>query len=201
MSFSRSFLKASGLSDEQIQAVMEEHNAVVDALKQQRDSFKADAEKLTEVQKQLDDLKSGEDYQAKYDQEHKAFEDYKAEVKAEAELANVKSAYRKLLTDEKISDKRLDAVIRLTDFSKMKLDKGGNLEGADELRKSIRDEWGEYIVTTRTEHEQVATPPNNRGGAIMTRAEIFAKDDKGRYKLSTAERQRAIAENLNTIKN
>ncbi len=194
MSFSRSFLKASGLTDEQITAVMEEHTAVVDALKQQRDGYKADAEKLADVQKQLDDLKGGEDYQAKYEQEHKAFEDYKAGVKAEAQLNDVKAAYRKLLTEEKISDKRLDAVIRLTDFSKMKLNDDGSLANADELRKAIRDEWNEYIVTTRTEHENVATPPVGQGSKL-SREDIFKRDEHGRYVLSTEERQKAIAEN------
>lgn len=195
MSFSRSFLKASGLSDEQITAVMEEHNAVVDALKQQRDGYKADAEKLSDVQKQLDDLKGGEDYQAKYDAEHKAFEDYKEQVKAEAELGSKKDAYRKLLAEEKISDKRYDAVIRLTDFGKMKLDKDGNLANADELRKAIRDEWGEYIVTTRTEHENVATPPKGQGNGMLSRDDIFKRDENGRYVHTTEERQKLIAEN------
>lgn len=194
MAFTRSFLKASGLTDEQITAVMEEHNAVTDALKQQRDGFKADSEKLSEVQKELDDLKGGENYQAKYDQEHKAFEDYKAQVKAEAELASVKEAYRKLLADEKVSDKHMNAVIRLTDFSGMKLDKDGNLAGADELRKNIRDEWSEYITTTRTEHERVATPPTGQGSKL-SRDDIFKRDEHGRYLYSTEERQKLIAQN------
>lgn len=194
MGFTRSFLKSIGLSEEQITAVVEEHNAVVDALKQQRDGYKADAEKLPEVQKQLDELKSGDDYKAKYEEEHNAFEKYKADVKAEAELGNLKEAYRKLLAEENISDKRHDAIIRLTDFGKMKLDKDGNLANADELRKAIRDEWSDYIVTTRTEHEKVATPPKGQASKL-TREDIFKRDEHGHYVLTTEERQKAIAEN------
>ena len=37
------------------------------------------------------------------------------------------------------------------------------------------------------------TPPDTTGGA-KSRAEIYKKDDKGRYILSTAERQAALAE-------
>lgn len=194
MSFSRSFLKASGLSDEQVQAVMEEHNAVVEALKQQRDGFKADAEKLSAVQKELDDLKGGEDYKSKYQEEHDAFEKYKADVKAEADLSKVKDAYRKVLTDEKISPKWLDPIIRMEDFSGMKLDKDGNLANNEQLRKMIHDKYPEYIATERTEREKVATPPSN-GGAKLTREDIFKRDEHGRYILSTEERQKAIAEN------
>ena len=195
MSFTRSFLKASGLSDEQITAVMEEHSAVVEALKQQRDGYKADAEKLPEVQKQLDAMKGGEDYKAKYEDLQKDFDGYKAKVQAEAELNAKKAAYRKMLAEEKVSDKRLDAVLRLTDFDKMKLDKDGALADPEKLREAIREDWADYIVTTRTEHEQVATPPTGQGGGKMTRDDIFRRDDHGRYVHTTEERQKLIAEN------
>lgn len=195
MSFTRTFLKTMSLTDEQISAIMEEHVAVTDALKKQRDDYKAEADKLPGIQKQLDALKSGEDYKAKYEAEHKALEEYKAQVKADADLAKIKDAYRELLKEEKISEKRLDAVIRLTDFSNMKLDKDGHLENADQLRESIKNEWSDYITTTRTERENVATPPGNTGSGKMTREDIFKKDEHGRYVLTTEERQKAIAEN------
>lgn len=187
MAFTRTFLKTMNLTDEQISAIMEEHVAVTDALKKQRDDYKAEADKLPEALKELDAVKGGEDYKAKWESEHKSFEDYKAQIKAEADLNKVKAAYRKLLMDEKISDKRLDAVIRLTDFGKMTLDKDGNLENADQLREGIRSEWGDYIATTRTEHERVATPPAV-GKSTPTKEEILAIKDTG-------ERQKAISEN------
>lgn len=200
MSFTRSFLKATGLTDEQISAVMDAHSEVVDALKSQRDGYKADAEKLPEIQQQLDALKGAEEYKGKYEKEHESFERYKAKVQADAEAAKVQAAYRKLLTDEKVSEKRLDAVIRLTDFSGMKLKEDGTLEDADKLRKGIRDDWGDYIVTEKTIRENVATPLLNQGGGKMTRDDIFKRDDHGRYVLSTEERQKAIAENPQAFK-
>lgn len=176
MAFTRKFLETMNLTDAQIGAIMEE------------------ADKLQNVQKQLDDL-GGVDYKAKYESEHKALEDYKAQVRADADLEKKKAAYRKLLTEENISEKRLGAVIRLTDFSGMKLDKDGNLDGADKLRESIKTEWSDYITTTRTEREQVATPPSGAGNAKLTREDIFKRDEHGRYVLSTEERQKAIMKN------
>ena len=123
MAFTRNWLKTLGITEDQVSAIMEEHVAVVNGLKEDRDKYKAEAEKLPAVQKELDDLKSGEDYKAKYDQEHKDFEAYKQQVADNEVLAKKKAAYRKLLAEEKISEKRLDAVIRLTDFSKITLDK------------------------------------------------------------------------------
>ena len=39
------------------------------------------------------------------------------------------------------------------------------------------------------------TPPIGGNGKISSKADIYAKDENGRYKLSTEERQKAIAEN------
>lgn len=200
MSFTRSFLKATGLSDEQIQAVMEEHSAVTEALKQQRDGYKADAEKLPDVLKKLDAYKDNEDYKAKYEKEHNSFEKYKADVKAEADLGKTKDAYRKMLAEEKISNRWVEPIIRMEDFSGMTLDENGNLSNADQLRKAIREKYPEYIVTERTEHEKIATPPEVKGGAKLTRDDIFKRDERGHYVLSTEERQKAIAENPQAFK-
>ena len=187
MGFTRSFLKATGLTDEQITAVMEEHTAVTDALKSQRDGYKEQAEKAADLQKQLDDAKGGEDFKQKYEDEHKAFEDFKKKAADDAEAARVRAAYRSLLVDEKIGAKRIDSIIKVTDFSKMKLGKDGRLENEDELRKSIGDEWSEF-KTTVTERGAVVEKPRQTAKATKTKEEIFAIKD-------TAERQKAIAEN------
>lgn len=188
MGFSRSFLKATGLTDEQITAVMEEHTAVTEALKKQRDDYKADADKAAELQKQLDGMKGGEDFKKKYEDEHKAFEDFKKETAQNAEAAKVRAAYRKLLIEEKIGEKRLDSILKVTDFSKMKLDKDGNLEDVEGLRKAIGDEWGDFKTTVTTKGADVETPPKT-GNGKMTKEEILKIED-------TAKRQEAIAQNL-----
>lgn len=76
MAFTRKFLKALGLTEEQVDSVVEAHTETVDGLKSQMAGYKADAEKLEGVQSELDDLKAkggGEDYKSKYDSEHAAF--------------------------------------------------------------------------------------------------------------------------------
>ena len=188
MAFTRSFLKSMGLSEEQIQAVIDAHLEVVNPLKEDRDKLKQDAANVSDLQKELDSLKSGEDFKAKYDAEHKAFEDYKNEMKAQAEQAKVQAAYRKLLAEEKISEKRLDAVCRLTDFSKMKLDKDGNLTDVDKLRESIKSDWSDYITDTIVKGADVENPPKV-AKATMTKEDILKIKD-------TSARQKAIAANI-----
>lgn len=171
MSFTRAFLKSVGLSDEQISAVIEEHAAVVDTLKQKRDEAKAEAdalkqevEKTSDLQTQLDELKKS-DYKSKYEQEHADFEAYKADVTKKAETDKLREAYRKLLTDEKINDKRHDVILKVTDFSSMKLDKDGNLQDADTLRKNINDTWSDFKVSTKQRGSHSETPPKEQSGS------------------------------------
>lgn len=172
---------------EKAQKIMDEHISVTNGLKDERDSYKADAEKATDLQKQLDDIANGEDFKKKYEDEHQAFEDFKKKTESDANAAKVGAAYRKLLSGEGISEKRLDAILKVTDLSKMRLDKDGNLEKADELKKAINDEWGEF-KTTVTEKGAVVEKPPQTGKVTKTKEEIYAIKD-------TAQRQKAIAEN------
>lgn len=181
MALTRKFLEAMSLSGEQIQAIIDEHTSVTDALKAQRDKYeqeaqkyKTEAEKVPELETKLKGYEGKADFEEKFNAEHKAFEDYKAQIAREAETEKVKAAYRQLLLDENISEKRVPAVLKLTDFSEMKLDKEGKLENLDALKKSIGEEWSDYKVT-RTERKQfVATPPRDNTGSAGSRArEIY----------------------------
>lgn len=172
---------------EKAQQIMDGHIAVTDGLKDERDSYKQEAEKAADLQKQLDSINGGEDWKKKFDEEHEAFENFKKQTAQDAESAKVKAAYRKLLADEGISEKRLDAILKVSDLSKMKLDKDGNLDSVNELKKAINDEWGEF-KTTVTEKGAVVEKPLQTGKATKTKDEIYAIKD-------TAQRQKAIAEN------
>jgi hypothetical protein len=176
MAFTRSFLNATGLTEEQVKAVMEEHVSVTDALKADRDKYKAEADKLPGVQKELDDLKGGDDWKQKYEDEHKAFEDFKAKTAQDAEAAKVQAAYRKLLIEEKIGEKWLDRVMESTNFSGMKLDKDGNLADSDELKKALDKKWGDVKTTITTQGAVVETPPktDNSGFESMNLADKMA---------------------------
>ena len=192
MGFGRKWLDGI-LEDEELspkekaQKIMDEHINVTNGLKDERDNYKAEAEKAADLQKQLDDKANGENWQEKYEKEHEAFEDFKKQTAADAEAGRVRAAYRKLLSGEGISEKRIDSILKVTDFSKMKLDKDGNLEREEDLKTAINDEWGDF-KTTVTEKGAVVEKPPQVGKATKTKEEIFAIKD-------TAERQKAIAEN------
>lgn len=173
--------------EEKEKAIMDEHISVTDGLKDERDKYKTEADKVPELQKELDSKNGGDDWKEKYEKEHSEFEAFKKETADNAEAAKVKAAYRKLLSDEGISEKRLDSILKVSDLSKVKLDKDGNIEGVDELKKSINEEWGEFKTTTTQKGARVENPPT-AGKSKMTVDEIMAIKDTG-------ERQKAMFEN------
>lgn len=190
MAFTRNFLKTMNLTDEQVNAIIEEHTNVTDALKAQRDKavndakdLKEKADKVPELEKQLEAAQGGEDFKAKWEKEHQDFEDYKANIAKEQQTEKAKAAYRKLLSDENINEKHIDLVMRKTDFSNMKIDKDGNLENLDGLKKAISDDWNVFKVTKKERKQDVSTPPKDGGtGSGMSRAkELAMKFQQERY--------------------
>ncbi len=168
MGLSRAMLKGMGLTDEQVTAIVEEHTSVLTAIKEERDKYKEDAEKLPKVQKELDKLKgdtSAGDWEKKYNDEHKAFEDYKKEIADKAALEGVKSAYKTLLTEANVGEKHIDSILRVTDFSAMKLDKDGKLTDSDKLTETIKKDWSGFITTKETKGSQPETPPGGGQGS------------------------------------
>lgn len=198
----RKMLKAMGIEDEKIEQIVDAHTEVTEGLKSERDQYKADAERLVTVQQELDALKAknGDDWKAKYDTLKKTFDDFKTETASREKSEKVKAAYSQLLKDSKVDEKRIDAILKITDLSGMSLDENGKLVDADKLKESIKTEWSAFIQTTGTKGTDVETPPDNHGGATLTKADIYAKDEHGRYKMSTAERQKALASNPDLLK-
>ena len=203
MALTRKMLKAMGIEEEKIDEIIEAHRDVTDALKEERDKYKVDAEKLADVQKEYDDLKKKADlkendpYKEKYEKEHKDFEEFKAGVKAEKEKADKTKAYKELLKKAGVSDKRIDSILKVTAVDDIELDNEGNVKDADKVVENIKSEWAEFIVTESQRGAGTENPPRNASGNNkMTKAEIYKKDEHGRYVLSTAERQKAILENI-----
>lgn len=147
-----------------------------------------------EKQTAEDSATTAEKWKTKYEALKSEFNDYKGEQTKKESRATKEKAYRELLKAAGISEKRIDAVLKVSDVDGVELDDKGAIKGAEELTKSVKSEWADFIVTTTTKGADTAHPPANTGGA-MTKADIYKKDEKGRYVMSTAERQKALEEN------
>ena len=196
MSLTRKMLKAMGIEEEKIDQIIEAHTETVDGFKDKLNDYKEKAEKYDGVKKELDELKEGgDDWQKKYEKEHSDFEAYKTDVTAKETKRTKEHAIRELLKSAGVSEKRLDAVLKVTNLDDFELDKDGKIKDADKHTETVKTEWADFIETTSTQGANTATPPTNNGGTKMTKADIYKKDDKGRYVLSTEERQKALVEN------
>lgn len=206
MALSRRMLTAMGITAEQIEQIIEAHTETVSGLKQQiadlgdelakaKESGTADSDRLKDVQKELDTLKEQVAADAKaregkdYDALKKEFDDYKADIQAKAVKSAKEKAFRDLLTDMKVSDKGVSLILKYQGVNGIELDEDGKLKDAPALRKSVKEDWSDYISTVETKGADTKTPPgSNSGAGKMTKADIMKIKD-------TSERQKAIAEN------
>lgn len=190
MALTRKLLKGMGLSEEQVDTIIEAHTDTVDGLKADVGKYKADAEKLPGVQRELDALKAAGDggYKEKYEAEHKDFEDFKKTVQAKEARTAKETAYRALLREAGISEKRIDAVLKVSDMDAVELE-GGKIRDAERLKDAIRQEWADFVVKETAQGAQTANPPVNAGGGVLTKHEIAQIKDP-------AERRAAIAANM-----
>ena len=185
----RSLAKESGVEipKELEDALVSEHLTARDAYAEEQ--VKAELEKQPAAK--AENVKDSEEYKAlKAD-----FDKYKAEVAEKETKAAKEAAYRAILKDANLSEKGIEKAIKYAEWDKIELGEDGRLKGASDHIKAAREEWAEYVTTTTTTGAKTSMPPVNNGGAKLTKADIYARDEHGRYKLSTAERQKALAEN------
>jgi len=195
MALSRKFLAALDIDPEKIDEIIKAHSDTVEALKEERDSFKDKAERYDKAQSDLDaanrkieDLSKQDSYKVKYDALKEDFDNYKKEIQTEKSNTDKRSAYRALLKEIGIADKRIDAVAKLVELDKIKLDKDGKIEGSDDLKKSLSEEWADFIVKDGKEGAGTSTPPTGNS-STKSREEIMKIKD-------TSERQKAWGEYL-----
>lgn len=193
MAFTREFIRKAA-KESGIEVPKEFENALIDEHLSARDTY-ADAQVKDALEKNkpanAPKVKDSEEYKAL----KKLFDDYKADVSAKEARSVKEKAYRELLRQAGVSEKRLDAVLRVSDVDGVELDENGAIKDADKLTASIKSEWADFIQTTTTQGAPTATPPAN-SGKTFNREDIYKKDEKGRYVLSTAERQKALAEHM-----
>lgn len=167
MALTRKFLSALGIEAEKVDEIITAHAETVDGLKEQIKQYKEDADKLPAIQQELEDLKakSGDDtFEQKYKDMEKKYNDLVKENEQKETTTKIKEAYKALLKDAGVSEKRLESVLKVTDISAMKLDKDGKLEGANDLTKNIKSEWADFIEVKGEQGANPATPPDNNSG-------------------------------------
>ncbi|MCD8208417.1 MAG: hypothetical protein LUD72_10805 [Bacteroidales bacterium] len=186
MSITRKLLKGMGLSEEQQDTIIEEHTSTVNDLKAERDEYKAEAEKaaglradLEKAQRDLEDSRK-DSYKVKYEAIKEDFDEYKQQQQDKETHTAKEKAYRDLLKDIGISDKRIASVMRVSDVDSVELE-DGKIKDSETLGESLKDEWSDFIQTTETKGADVSNPPgpdNSKSADVMTKEDIMAIPDR-----------------------
>lgn len=198
MALLRKSLKAMGLTDEQIESVIEMHSDTVNDLKDQITAATADKEEFDKLKSENENLKTqlseskqaaadAEKYKKDYESVKNELDTFKSEVETKAAKAESDKAFAKWLTDNGYTDKGANKIVKYGGYTP-EFNKDGTIKNADKLNESIAAEWSEYKITAKTEGAKTETPPANTGGSKRTKAEILSIKD-------AVERQQAIKEN------
>lgn len=191
MALTRKSLKAMGLTDEQVDSIIEMHSETVDGLKEQVKTYKADAEKLPNVQKELDGLKSAGDggFKEKFEKEHSDFENFKKTIKEKETKAAKESAAKAFFESKGITGNSLEIAMRgsSAEIAALELD-GEKIKDSSALDALVNGTFKALVSTTTTKGANIPNPP------ITAPNKAYSADDI--RKMSPAE----INKNWDSIK-
>ena len=170
------------------------HLGVVDPLKDDLTKYKADAEKLPSVQKQLDDLKAAGDggYKEKYEKEHSAFEAFKTDITEKESKAAKEKAVRAYFESKNITGANLDLAMRGCGEEMAALELDGEKIKDTKSLDALVDGTYKGLVSKQTVRVDTGARFNG-GGKPMTKDEIMQITDR-------AERRAAIAANMDLFR-
>ena len=194
MALTRKLLKGMGLTDEQVDTIIEAHTDTVDGLKADVSRYKADAEILPSVQKQLDDLKAAGDggYKEKYEKEHSDFEAYKSGVTAKESKAAKEKAVRAYFESKNITGANLDLAMRGCGEEMAALELDGEKIKDTKALDALVDGTYKGLVAKASVRVDMGGRLND-GRKPMTKDEIMKITDR-------AERRAAIAANMDLFR-
>ena len=191
MALTRKLLKGMGLTDEQVDTIIEAHTDTVDGLKEQVKTYKADAEKLPNVQKELDDLKAAGDggFKEKFEKEHSDFENFKKTIQEKETKAAKESAAKAFFESKGITGNSLEIAMRGSSAEIAALDLDGEkIKDSSALDALVNGTFKALVSTTTTKGANIPNPP------VTAPNKAYSADDI--RKMSPAE----INKNWDSIK-
>lgn len=186
MSLTRKDLNEIGVPEEFHSQIIAKHRDTVDEIKDDRDKYKAAADKIPALEAERDSWKTkAEDGTAttrikELEKQIQAFETEKLNGKK-------RTALTELLEEIGVDKGVIPLVLKGADLNSMELD-GDTLKNRDTLAQSYRDELSAYVRKETEAGKMPPSPPANNSGR-MTKEQIMAIKDR-------KERQTTIAQNL-----
>lgn len=175
MALTRVFLKSMGLTDEQVNAIIENHTDTVEGLKAERDGYKATAEKQTQNEAEITRLtnelaearkNSGDAAKVQAD-----FDAYKQQIADEKAAAQTDADILDIVKEAGIQRESFQKVVA-KDFDRSKIQRGedGTITNRQELVDDTRTRYVDFTATQQQQPLPQNNPPSGGGGGNLSRA-------------------------------
>lgn len=143
-----------------------------------------------DLQEKLD---ASEKYKTDYDKLKGEFDTYKEEQNKKALRSEKEEAFKEILKDLGIPEKRFKVILRSANLDDLEY-ADGKFKDEKGVKKQVEEDWGDVIPVVQETGVQTAKPPvKNPSTQTLTRADIYKKDDKGRFVMDATERQKALS--------
>ena len=183
MALTRKTLKAMGLTDEQVDSIIDMHAETVDGLKAQINAAKAGAaEKAPDKKGEEKPNQKPEDTEA-YKKLKAEYDQYKADISAKEAKAAKEKAVRAYFEGKGISGKNLDIAIRgaRAEIDALELD-GEKIKDSKSLDDLVAGDYSGLVIKTETSGAKTPNPPASTGKPAKTKEDIMKiKDDSERW--------------------
>lgn len=169
----RKLLTALGIEDNKIDQIIESHQETLKDLKDEIKALKDGADDVDGLQKELETVnkklkdaqeklkgQTGDGFKEKYEELKTEFDEYKSGIEKKAAKEKKATAYKALLKECGVSDKRIDRIMKVVDpdLDGLELGEDGKFKTADDLYKSIKQEWSEFIEEPATQGAHTPNP-------------------------------------------
>ena len=203
MALKRSALKAMGLTDEQIESVIEMHTDTVTGLKDKLDAAESGKESSDKLKADYDKLKAdydaikqtiaeNEKYKEQYESTKAEYEKFKTDTETKAAKATADATFTKWLRENGYTEKGAAKIVKYGGFTP-EFNKDGTIKNVDKLAESVYAEWSEYQPKEHVEGAKTETPPANTGGQSGKTWNDIDKIE------NTEQRQAAMLENIKSL--
>ncbi len=164
--------------DETVKWILDGHTASLEAVQEDRDTYKAKADQYDTVAKERDDYKKQAEAAGNAAEVKKEFDTYKANVEAERKAAKTAADVDALLKEAGINrDSFRAAVAKSYDASKITYAEDGSISNRAELVQGIKTDYADFLSTATTTGTPPITPPTGGKAGGMTKDEIMAIRD------------------------
>ena len=166
MALTRKLLKGMGLTEEQVDTIIDAHTETVDGLKEDLKQAKKDAEEAADLRKQLktaqDDLKAAQDdgWEEKAKDFEKKYNDLVAENKNKETKAAKESAAKAFFESKGITGNSLEIAMRGSSAEIAALDLDGEkIKDSSALDALVNGTFKALVSTTTTKGADTSNPP------------------------------------------